>query len=59
MSYELILSQTDGRPMYLQIVDQIKRIVAIGDWPADYKLLLAFFIIGLTFYLQSRKKDFL
>ncbi|MBL4661400.1 MAG: GntR family transcriptional regulator [Alcanivoracaceae bacterium] len=35
---EFILSQTDGRPMYLQIIEQIKRLVAIGDWPKGYKL---------------------
>lgn len=30
---DLILSQTDGRPMYLQIVEQIRQRVAVGDWP--------------------------
>jgi GntR family transcriptional regulator len=29
----LTLSQTDGRPMYLQIIDQVRHKVAIGDWP--------------------------
>ena len=29
---DLILSQTDGRPMYLQIVEQIRQRVAVGDW---------------------------
>ncbi len=29
---DLILSQTDGRPMYLQIMEQIKNRIAIGDW---------------------------
>ena len=32
MSDEIILSQTDGRPMYLQIVEQIKSLVAAGVW---------------------------
>jgi GntR family transcriptional regulator len=30
---DLIISQTDGRPMYLQIVEQIRQRVAVGDWP--------------------------
>ena len=29
----LTLSQTDGRPMYLQIIEQVRRKVALGDWP--------------------------
>lgn len=28
----LSLSQSDKRPMYLQIIDQIKQRIAIGDW---------------------------
>ena len=27
-----VLSQADGRPMYLQIIEQIKRRIAVGDW---------------------------
>jgi GntR family transcriptional regulator len=27
-----VISQTDKRPIYLQIMDQIKQRVAIGDW---------------------------
>jgi GntR family transcriptional regulator len=29
---ELTISQTDGRPMYLQIIEQIQHKVAVGDW---------------------------
>jgi len=29
----LSISQTDTRPMYLQIMEQIRHQVAIGDWP--------------------------
>lgn len=32
MLYGLALSQTDKRPMYLQIMEQIKQRVAVGDW---------------------------
>ena len=29
-----VLSQADGRPMYLQIMEQIRRRIAVGDWKA-------------------------
>lgn len=29
-----IISQTDSRPMYLQIMEQIKQRIAVGDWKA-------------------------
>ena len=32
MHSDLIISQSDGRPMYLQIMEQIKQRVAVGDW---------------------------
>jgi GntR family transcriptional regulator len=32
MLYSLVLSQTDKRPMYLQIMEQIKQRIAVGDW---------------------------
>ena len=38
INIDFVLSQTDGRPMYLQIMELIKQRVAIGDWPADAKL---------------------
>ena len=28
----IIISQTDGRPMYLQIMEQVKQRVAVGEW---------------------------
>lgn len=30
---ELSVSRADGRPMYLQIIDQVRRRIAAGDWP--------------------------
>lgn len=38
MDNEFILSQADGSPMYLQIIEQIKRRISLGDWPAGHKL---------------------
>ena len=36
MDHYFVISQTDGRPMYLQIMEQIKQRVAVGDWqPGD------------------------
>lgn len=32
MSSGFVISQSDKRPIYLQIMEQIKRRVAIGDW---------------------------
>ena len=29
----IVISQADGRPMYLQIMEQIRQRVALGDWP--------------------------
>jgi GntR family transcriptional regulator len=32
METSIVISQTDGRPMYLQIMEQIRQRVALGDW---------------------------
>ncbi len=29
----IVISHADARPMYLQILEQIKQRVAVGDWP--------------------------
>jgi len=38
MDTYLVLSQKDGRPMYLQIMDQIKSLVAQGEWQSGAKV---------------------
>lgn len=38
MHSELMISQADARPMYLQLIEQIRRRIAIGDWPAGHEL---------------------
>ena len=38
MDDDFILSKADGRPMYLQIIDQIRGRIAVGDWPPGFKL---------------------
>jgi GntR family transcriptional regulator len=35
---ELFLSQTDSRPMYVQIIDQIKLRILSGDWASGQPL---------------------
>ncbi len=32
MHSDIVLSQSDGRPLYLQIMEQIKQRVAVGEW---------------------------
>jgi GntR family transcriptional regulator len=34
----IVLSLADGRPMYLQIMEQIRRLIAVGDWKAGQPL---------------------
>lgn len=34
----LVISQADSRPMYVQIVEQVKQRVAVGDWPPGLEL---------------------
>ena len=38
MYSDLVISQTDRRPMYLQIMDQVRRRIAVGDWPPGHEL---------------------
>ena len=34
----LVISQADSRPMYLQIVEQVKQRVAVGDWAPGFEV---------------------
>ena len=36
--FEFILSQASGRPMYMQIMEQVQHRVALGDWAPGTKL---------------------
>ncbi len=38
MSQDIVLSQTDGRPMYLQIIEKVKERIAVGDWQKGVQL---------------------
>jgi GntR family transcriptional regulator len=32
MHSDIVISQSDGRPMYLQIMEQVRQRVAVGEW---------------------------
>jgi GntR family transcriptional regulator len=38
MHSDLLISQADRRPMYLQIMEQIRHRIAVGDWPPGHEL---------------------
>lgn len=38
MHSALSISAADPRPMYLQIMEQIRQRIALGDWPAGHEL---------------------
>src|SRR5690606_38155545 len=38
MNSDLHISQTDARPMYLQIVERMRARIASGEWPAGQEL---------------------
>lgn len=38
MKTQMVLSQADSRPMYIQIMDDISRRVALGDWVPGFRL---------------------
>jgi GntR family transcriptional regulator len=34
----IVISQTDSRPMYLQIMEQIKQRIGVGDWQPEQEI---------------------
>ena len=38
MNSGFLISQVDRRPMYLQITEQIRRRIAMGEWPPGHEL---------------------
>jgi DNA-binding transcriptional regulator YhcF (GntR family) len=38
MHSDVVISQADRRPMYLQIMEQVRRRIAVGDWPPGYEI---------------------
>lgn len=38
MHSPLVISKADGRPMYLQIMEQVRAQIALGEWPPGTEL---------------------
>lgn len=38
MHSPLVISKADGRPMYLQIMEQVRAQIALGEWPPGSEL---------------------
>jgi GntR family transcriptional regulator len=38
MHSDVVISQADRRPMYLQIMEQVRRRIAVGDWPPGQEI---------------------
>ena len=59
-SNDLIISKADGRPMYLQIMEQIKRRISVGDWkPGDEIPSIRQLAVGLRVSLITVKRAYL
>jgi GntR family transcriptional regulator len=60
MHSDLVISQTDGRPMYLQIMEQIKQRVAVGDWlPGTENPSIRQLAVGLRVSVITDKRAYL
>lgn len=56
----LTISQTDARPMYLQIVEQIRARIAAGDWAAGKELpSIRTLAVGLNVSVITVKRAYL
>lgn len=38
MHSDLVISHADRRPMYLQLMEQVRRRIAVGDWPPGHEM---------------------
>jgi GntR family transcriptional regulator len=38
MHSEVVISHADRRPMYLQIMEQMRQRIAVGDWPPGHEI---------------------
>ena len=54
------ISQTDARPMYLQIMEQIRARIAAGDWPSGKELpSIRALAVGLNVSVITVKRAYL
>jgi len=65
MDIDFVLSQTDGRPMYLQIIEKIVERIAVGEWangqqlPSIRQLAVALRVSAITIkraYLELERQ---
>ena len=60
MHSDLVISRSDGRPMYLQIMEQIKQRVAVGDWsPGEEIPSIRQLAVGLRVSVITVKRAYL
>ena len=60
MHREIVISQSDGRPMYLQIMEQVKQRVAVGEWaPGDEIPSIRQLAIALSVSVITIKRAYL
>ena len=60
MDTNFIFSQTDTRPMYLQIMEQVKQRIAVGDWPAGTKMpSIRELVVGIKVSVITVKRAYL
>jgi DNA-binding transcriptional regulator YhcF (GntR family) len=60
MHSDIVISQSDHRPMYLQIMEQVKQKVAVGDWaPGDEIPSIRQFAMDLRVSVITIKRAYL
>jgi len=60
MHREIVISHSDGRPMYLQIMEQVKQRVAVGEWaPGDEIPSIRQLAIALSVSVITIKRAYL
>jgi len=60
MNSSIVISQSDGRPMYLQIMEQIRQRVVLGDWkPGEQIPSIRVMAIALQISVITVKRAYL
>ena len=60
MKTSIVISQADGRPMYLQIMEQIRQRVVLGEWkPGDQIPSIRAMAIALQISVITVKRAYL
>ncbi len=60
MHSDFVISRADGRPMYVQIMEQIRQRVAVGDWPRGEEIpSIRQLAVGLSVSVITIKRAYL